>query len=316
MWFHLNGQLFWASAVCYLSLGAVAFALRRRRGIGVFLLVAAALLFLLSDSVHWIIYQQTKIPLSPTWQAGGVYFYGLAMSLYQAFPLGLLYLFSRCSDIAVKKHGHLARGRRNPHELPEHHGKRWIGLAALSFVLPLGLVTGPLGVTHTWWRLHQMDMGKINPRGRGMLVLAQAVFAMSWLSGYFLLAVSLCGFHFYSNEILGFLGFAPVLPPFWDACVYYFPTALMSLSFWQAIAAVAIYRRGYSVSQTIGQLSGVGLIVGGVVWQIVSSITALGHIAPAVKLPAAGLVITLAGCIVWLASLCGAHQIPKLAETD
>ena len=151
MWFHLNGELFWLGTVPYWAILISALLIRKRRGFGVYLSLSAVVLLFLSDVIHWVIYQQTTIPQSETWQQGGVYFYGLAMTLYQAFPMGLLYLYSRCSDVAVKKQGHVNRGRVNPHSLTDHNGKRWVILSAVSFILPFGLLTGPCGVTHTWW---------------------------------------------------------------------------------------------------------------------------------------------------------------------
>lgn len=314
MWFHLNGELFWLTTIPYWVILGTAFSIRKRRGPGVYLAVASVALFLLSDIVHWAIYQQTSIPDSVTWQEGGGFFYGLAMTLYQVFPMGMLYLFCRCSDTTVKKQGHIIRGRFNPHALAEHRGKRWVTLAALSFILPFGLVTGPLGVTHTWWRMHQMDMGRVNPRGRGLLALAQVIFAMSWLSGYFLLAVAICGFQFYSAEILEFLGWGPVLPPFWDVCVFYFPSALMAISFWQAMAAVAIYRGSYSNAMMLAQVAAVLAICGGIFWQVASSLHGDTHLSPAVETPMPGVWTVFAGWIGWIIALAGIHQIPPIPE--
>ena len=82
MWFHLNGELFGITMIPCLTLVTLAFALRRRRGLGVFLGIASSVLFLFSEAIHWLIYQKTQIPLTTAWQDGGVYFYGLAMSLY------------------------------------------------------------------------------------------------------------------------------------------------------------------------------------------------------------------------------------------
>lgn len=316
MWFHLQGELFWLTTIPYWIVLGSALGIRKRRGFGVFLAIAASGLLLLSDVVHWIVYQQTSIPFSTSWQEGVVYFYGLAITLYQAFPMGLLYLYSRCSDTSVKKQGHVIRGRFNPHQLLEHNGKRWLILSAVSFILPFGLLTGPLGVTHTWWRMHQMDMGQVNPRGRGMLALAQAIFAMSWLSGYFLLSVAISGFNVYSFEILNYLGGPPVLPPFWDACIFYFPSVIMALGFWQAMAAVAIYRRAYSPWSTMGQLVGILLICVGAVWQIFSSVHGDTHISPAIDLPMEGIATTIIGWSVWAVSLAGTHRVPPVPERD
>ena len=161
-----------------------------------------------------------------------------------------------------------------------------------------------------------MDMGKINPRGRGMLALAQVVFAMSWLSGYFLLSVVICGFHFYSAEILSYLGFSPVLPPFLDVCIYYFPAVLLALSFWQAMALVAIYRYRYSPFQMVGQLCGLLLVAAGIVSQVMNSLVVDGHVAPSTALPMNGIWITLTGWCLWLFSLCGVHRIPEFETVD
>ena len=316
MWFHLNGELFWLATIPYWGILCTVIGIRKRRGIGVYLAVAAVALFLLSDIVHWVVYQRTSIPLSTTWQEGGVFFYGLAMMLYQVFPMGMLYLFSRCSDRAVKQQGHIIRGRFNPHELSEHHGKRWVTLSALSFILPFGLLSGPLGVTHTWWRMHEMDMGRVNPRGRGLLALAQVIFAMSWLSGYFLLAVAICGFQFYSSEILELLGYGPVLPPFWDVCIFYFPSALMSISFWPAMAAVAIYRGSYSRTMMLAQVVAVVTICGGIVWQVKNSLHGEAHVSPAVLFPIQGVWAVIAGWILWAVALAGIHRIPTLTERE
>ena len=311
MWFHLNGELFWLGTVPYWAILISALLIRKRRGFGIYLSLSAVVLLFLSDVIHWVIYQQTTIPLSETWQQGGVYFYGLAMTLYQAFPMGLLYLYSRCSDVAVKKQGHVNRGRVNPHSLTDHNGKRWVILSAVSFILPFGLLTGPCGVTHTWWLMHEMDMGRINPRGRGLLALAQVVFGMSWLSGYFLLAVFICGFRFYASEILLFLGYPPVLPLFWDACVFYFASALMALSFWLAMMMVAIYRRSYSRVNLIGQLAGIAVLCFGLVWQVMSSMQGDFYVSPAVVYPLKGLWIVVVGWVVWAVFLAGAHKIPE-----
>ena len=312
MWFHLNGELFWLATIPYWVILGTAISIRKRRGLGVYLAVASVFLFLLSDIVHWVIYQRTSIPHSVTWQEGGVFFYGLAMTLYQVFPMGLLYLFCRCSDTAVKKQGYMIRGRFNPHALEEHRGKRWVTLSALSFILPLGLISGPLGVTHTWWRMHQMDMGRVNPRGRGLLALAQVIFAMSWLSGYFLLAVAICGFQFYSSEILELLGYGPVLSPFWDVCIYYFPSALMAISFWLAMVAVAIYRGSYSRTKMIVQVFAVVAICGGIFWQVVSSLHGDTHLSPAVDIPMPGVWAVIAGWGGWIIGLAGSHQLPHI----
>ena len=312
MWFHLNGELFWLGTVPYWVILFSALLIRKRRGIGIYLALSAVVLLFLSDVIHWVIYQQTKIPLSGTWQEGGVFFYGLAMTLYQAFPMGLLYLYSRCSDVPVKKQGHMNRGRVNPHSLADHNGKRWLVLSAVSFILPFGLLTGPCGVTHTWWRMHEMDMGRVNPRGRGLLALAQVVFGMSWLSGYFLLAVFICGFRFYASEILSFLGYPPVLPPFWDACVFYFASALMVMSFWLAMMIVAIYRRSYSRVGSLGQMAGIAILCIGLIWQVTSSVQGEFHESPAVVYPLEGLWLVVVGWVGWVASLSGVHEVPGL----
>jgi len=316
MWFHLNGELFWLATIPYWVILCTVVGIRKRRGLGIYLAVAAVALFLLSDIVHWVIYQRTSVPLSTTWQEGGVFFYGLAMTLYQVFPMGLLYLFSRCSDKAVKQQGHVIRGRFNPHELPEHHGKRWVTLSALSFIFPFGLISGPLGVTHTWWRMHEMDMGRVNPRGRGLLAIAQVIFAMSWLSGYFLLAVAICGFQFYSSEILEFLGYGPVLPPFWDVCIFYFPSALLSISFWQAMAAVAIYRSSYSRTIMLVQVVAVVTICGGIFWQVTNSLHSEAHVSPAVWFPMHGVWAVITGWIGWTVAVAGIHRIPPIPERE
>ena len=316
MWFHLNGELFWLATIPYWVILCTVVGIRKRRGSGVYLAVAAVAMFLLSDIVHWVVYQRTSVPLSTTWQEGGVFLYGLAMTLCQVFPMGMLYLFSRCSDKAIKQQGHIIRGRFNPHELSEHRGKRWVTLSALSFILPFGLISGPLGVTHTWWRMHEMDMGRVNPRGRGLLALAQVIFAMSWLSGYFLLAVSICGFQFYSSEILEFLGYGPVLPPFWDVCIFYFPSVLMSISFWQAMAAVAIYRGSYSRTMMLAQVVAVVTICGGIFWQVTNSLHGETHVSPAVLLPMQGVWAVITGWIVWAVALAGTHRIPPIPKRE
>ncbi|MBA61030.1 MAG: hypothetical protein CMJ76_01575 [Planctomycetaceae bacterium] len=312
MWFHLNGELFWLASMPYWVLLISAVCIRRRRGFGVYLALAAVVLLLLSDIVHWIINWHTTIPLSIVWQEGGGFVYGLAMTLYQTFPMGLLYLYSRCNDNSVQRQGHVIRGRFNPHELAHHNGKRWLILSAISFILPFGLLTGPLGATHTWWRMHGMDMGRVNPRGRGLLAVAQVIFAMSWLSGYFLLSVAICGFQFYSAEILSFVGLDPILPPFWESCLFYFPSALMAMSFWQAMLAVAFYRRRYANWALLGQLVSILMICGGIIWQVISSQQSGVGVSPAVVYSLQGIWIVVVGWAGWAVSLLAVHQVPEV----
>lgn len=316
MWFHLNGQLFWLTSIPYWVLLATALKIRARRGFGIYLAVAAVALLLLSDLVHWMIYQQTNVPTTDAWQEGGGFVYGLAMTLYQAFPMGLLYVYSRCNDNSIKKHGHVVRGRFNPHELAEHNGKRWLVLATVSFIIPFGLLTGPLGVTHTWWRMHEMEMGRVNPRGRGLLALAQAIFAMSWLSGYFLLAVATCGFQFYSTEILTFFDLAPVLLPVLDSALFYFPAALMAISFWLAMGSVAFYRRSYSPWALVGQLISILFVCGGIGWQVICSEQDQATVSPAVEYPLQGILLVVFGWVAWTFSLALTHQVPKLEPSS
>jgi hypothetical protein len=102
-----------------------------------------------------------------------------------------------------------------------------------------------------------------------------------------------------------------VLPPFWDACVFYFASALMAMSFWLAMVMVAIYRRSYSRVNLIGQLTGIAVLCLGLVWQVMSSMQGDFYVSPAVVYPLKGLWIVVVGWVVWAVFLAGAHKIPE-----
>ena len=99
---------------------------------------------------------------------------------------------------------------------------------------------------------------------------------------------------------------------FWDACVFYFASALMVMSFWLAMMIVAIYRRSYSRVGSLGQMAAIAILCIGLIWQVTSSVQGEFHESPAVVYPLEGLWLVVVGWVGWVASLSGVHEVPGL----
>ena len=103
--------------------------------------------------------------------------YILGSNILDIFPCLLLCILLFSYDRNVLDECRRLRGLENPNTLSAHNGKRGILLAILSFVLPISILTSPLGLVRSQSKIHEISKGTIEPRGKGMVVLALAIYA-------------------------------------------------------------------------------------------------------------------------------------------
>ncbi|MBT4693230.1 MAG: hypothetical protein HOB73_07800 [Planctomycetaceae bacterium] len=114
--------------------------------------------------------------------ATGRVIYSLGFNILDIFPYAFLASLLFSYDRNVLDECRRLRGLANPNLLTEHNGKRGILIALLSFVLPISIITSPLGVVRSQWKLHGIAKGTIEPRGKGMVVLALGVYTAAIVS--------------------------------------------------------------------------------------------------------------------------------------
>ena len=82
----------------------------------------------------------------------------------------------------------------------DHNGKRGILLAMLSFVLPTSILTSPLGLLRSQSKLHGISKGTIEPRGKGMVVLALGIYAAAIVAASIVFGLIIAVLQFASLE--------------------------------------------------------------------------------------------------------------------
>ena len=102
--------------------------------------------------------------------------YILGSNILTIFPCLLFCSLLFSFDRNVLTECRRLRGLANPNSLTGHYGKRGILLAMLSFILPISFLTSPLGLVRSLSKLHGISKGTIEPRGKGMVVLALGVY--------------------------------------------------------------------------------------------------------------------------------------------
>ena len=103
--------------------------------------------------------------------------YVLGSNILDIFPYALLCSLLFSYDGQVLEEFHRLRGLANPHSLVNHNGKRGIVLAMVSFILPLSIFTSPIGLVRSQSKLHAILKGTMQPRGKGMVVLALGIYS-------------------------------------------------------------------------------------------------------------------------------------------
>ena len=122
--------------------------------------------------------------------------YILGSNILEVFPYALLSSLLFSYDRDVLDECRRLRGLANPNLLKHHNGKRGILLAMLSFVTPTSMLTSPLGLVRSQNKLHGISKGTIEPRGKGMVVLALGIFATAIVAVCIVFALIIAGLQF------------------------------------------------------------------------------------------------------------------------
>lgn len=142
--------------------------------------------------------------------------YILGSNILNILPYALLSSLLFSYDRDVVEECRRLRGLANPNLLAHHSGKRGILLAMLSFIAPISIVTSPLGLVRSQTKLHGMSKGTIEPRGKGMVVLALGVYSTGIVAASVVFGLIIAGLQFahlenhkyfdvlYENAILHF----------------------------------------------------------------------------------------------------------------
>jgi|TARA_B110000881_G_C18522913_1_gene488716 hypothetical protein len=126
--------------------------------------------------------------------------YILGSNILDIFPCVLLGILLFSYDGNVLDECRRLRGLANPNKLTAHNGKRGILFAILSFVLPISILTSPLGLVRSQSKLHGISKGTIEPRGKGMVVLALAIYASVIVAVCIISGLSIAALHFAKLE--------------------------------------------------------------------------------------------------------------------
>jgi len=122
--------------------------------------------------------------------------YILGGNILEIFPYALLSSLLFSYDHLVIDDCRRLRGLANPNLLEHHSGKRGILLAMLSFVTPTSILTSPLGLVRSQSKLHGISKGAIEPRGKGMVVLALGIYASAIVAACIVFGLIIAGLHF------------------------------------------------------------------------------------------------------------------------
>jgi len=122
--------------------------------------------------------------------------YILGGNILEIFPYALLSSLLFSYDRDVLDECRRLRGLANPNLLEHHNGKRGILLALLSFVMPTSILTSPLGLVRSQSKLHGISKGTIEPRGKGMVVLALGVYAAAIVAACIVFGLIIAGLQF------------------------------------------------------------------------------------------------------------------------
>ena len=126
--------------------------------------------------------------------------YILGSNILNIFPYALFCSLLFSYDRDVLEECRRLRGLENPNTLTGHHGRRGIILAMLSFVLPCSILTSPLGLLRSHCKLHGISKGTIEPRGKGMVVLALGIYAAAIVAASIILGLIIAVLQFAQLE--------------------------------------------------------------------------------------------------------------------
>jgi hypothetical protein len=122
--------------------------------------------------------------------------YILGSNILDIFPYALLSSLLFSYDRDVLDECRRLRGLANPNLLTHHSGKRGILLAMLSFVTPTSILTSPLGLVRSQLKLHGIFKGTIEPRGKGIVLLALGIYAAAIVAACIIFGLIIAGLHF------------------------------------------------------------------------------------------------------------------------
>jgi hypothetical protein len=120
----------------------------------------------------------------------------LGSNILDIFPSILLCNLLFSYDRNVLDDCRRLRGLENPNTLRGHNGVRGVLLAILSFVLPISILTSPLGLVRSQSKLHGISKGTIEPRGKGMVVLALGIYAAAIVAVCIISGLSIAALQF------------------------------------------------------------------------------------------------------------------------
>jgi hypothetical protein len=138
---------------------------------------AAALISGFVVFVDYLLLDVIEITAQYLGSGQGRVIYILGSNILEIFPYALLSSLLFSYDRDVRDECRRLRGLANPNLLAPYSGKRGILLAMLSFVTPTSIVTSPLGLVRSQSKLHGIANGTIEPRVKGMVVLALGIYA-------------------------------------------------------------------------------------------------------------------------------------------
>jgi hypothetical protein len=189
--------------------------------------------------------------------------YILGSNILDIFPYALLCSLLFSYDNHVLDECRRLRGLGNPNTLTPHHGMRGILLAMLSFVFPLSILTSPFGLVRSQTKLHGIAKGTIEPRGKGMVVLALGIYVagivtVSIISGLCIAALQFA--HLESHEYFDVLYQNAVLHAPLHVGLK-FPWLTVGLPFAIVMIAGFVVQRRYGVVRSVLGCASVVLLV-------------------------------------------------------
>ena len=188
--------------------------LYRRKGWRGLAAPAAALFCVFAIMGDYLLLEGFEITRQYFQSGTGRIIYILGSNILTIFPCLLFCSLLFSFDRNVLNECRRLRGLANPNTLTGHYGKRGILLAMLSFVLPISFLTSPLGLVRSLSKLHGISKGTIEPRGKGMVVLALGIYAAAIVAAGIVFGLIIAGLQFahleghnyfdmlYENEIL------------------------------------------------------------------------------------------------------------------
>ena len=178
----------------------VSLSLYRRKGWRGLAAPAAALFSGFAVVVDYLLLDVFEITGLYLGSGTGRVIYILGFNILDIFPYALLCSLLFSYDNLVSIECRRLRGLANPNSLTAHNGMRGILLAMLSFVLPISILTSPLGLVRSQSKLHGIAKGTIEPRGKGMVILALGIYAAAIVAVCIICGLSIAALQFADLE--------------------------------------------------------------------------------------------------------------------